>query len=351
MIRARRARRGWAAALAAMALIGAGCSGGHAAQAAHSPVSARGPGTASPPGRYLAADGTPPRLVVIDRVTGKVVKKLTPAEPGGGANSPTMPSSGSVLYFGQGDGTCGNNILKVPVAGGTPVPGASLGLVDGAAMDEAGEAFSVRPDGRVLAVGRDNSCLPQEPSFTELALIDTVSGAQVVTDTSVDGPASDQAWSPDGTELLTIRDNGIDVRGASGGIEFHLLTLGSGEQVTGDRTLSPAQAGCSYDSALFSPSSGDVIADLDCGLTGPSSLVELDPKTGAETDTVLSPQPGVAVGAQAIDPSGVYLMYETGPWPPSPTSTAVSWLVLDRSSGRSTPLAVPPGVVPGAWYP
>lgn len=288
--------------------------------------------------------------MVIDRVTGKVVKTLTPGEAGGGAGYPTMPSSGSVLYFGQGNGTCGANIMKVPVAGGTPVPGASLGLVSGLAMDEAAGPFSVRPDGRVLAVERVSSCLARGPNFVGLALIDTTSGRQFVTDTSVDGPASAQAWSPDGTELLAIRDNGAAGRGASGGIELHLLALGSGEQVTGDRTLSPAQAGCSYDSALFSPR-GDVIASVDCGLTGASSIVEVDPKAGAETGTVLAAQPGAAVGAQAIDPSGAYLMYETAPWPPPPTSTATSWRVLNRSNGQSTPLAVPHLASPEAWYP
>lgn len=348
----RQAGRGrpWLAALAAVALI-AGCSAGHPVQAAHAPTPSRSAGTASPPARYVATDGTPTRLVVIDRVTGKVVKTLTPAEAGGGAGSPTMPSPGSVLYFGQGNGTCGANIMKVPVAGGTPVPGASLGLVDGLAMDQAAGPLSVRPDGRVLAVGRVNSCLAKAPSVIGLALIDTTSGRQSVTDTSVDGPASAQAWSPDGTELLAIRDNGAAGRGASGGIELHLLTLGSGEQVTGDRTLSPAQTGCSYDSALFSPRSGDVIANLDCGLTGASSIVEVDPKAGEETGTVLAAQPGVGVGAQAIDPSGVYLMYETAPWPPSPTSTATSWRVLNRSNGQSTPLAVPHLASPEAWYP
>ncbi|HLI57576.1 MAG TPA: hypothetical protein VKY26_11170, partial [Actinomycetota bacterium] len=101
-------------------------------------------------------------------------------------------------------------------------------------------------------------------------------------------------------------------------------------------------------SAEFSPSTGDVLTDLDCGAA--SSIVKLNPATGDQIATVLAPPPGESVGLGPIDSTGTYLMYQTSPNPPPTTLTApvpVSWFVL--ANGRSTPLAVPPHATPEAW--
>jgi hypothetical protein len=75
-------------------------------------------GPATTPATFVAArDG---RVAVLSVATGKVVRWLTAATPGGGAYDPRLTPDGKTVVYAQGAGTCSSAIRSVPVAGGVP---------------------------------------------------------------------------------------------------------------------------------------------------------------------------------------------------------------------------------------
>jgi WD40 repeat protein len=163
-----------------------------------------------------------------------------------------------------------------------------------------------------------------DPPFSrQLAIIDTRSGKPVANRALPYRPASSQAWSSDG-KLLALSETGPTL---------HLLTVSDAGQITSDRALG-SPAGCTYISALFSPSSGHIIVQLRCDTR--LSIVEVDPASGSMVKTL------VASGMLGpVDRTGTYLVYgAVGPSSPP-------WYVL--TNGSSSALKTPSEVVPVAW--
>lgn len=85
-------------------------------------------------------------VAIVSTADDKVVRRLTPAQPGGGAFDAQLTADGKSVVFGQGTMTCGSSIQEVPIGGGlvrTLVPAA------------AGYVFGMpSKDGDVLAYRR-----------------------------------------------------------------------------------------------------------------------------------------------------------------------------------------------------
>jgi hypothetical protein len=290
------------------------------------------------PATYLAIDGRGlPRLARVDAATGAVLEELTPAEGGGGPGAPTLPSDHSVIYYQQGAGRCAAEILQLPAGGGEPA-GAFRGGGPGY-LDNTGEADvtpSVRPDGGLLAFGR-TACWASS-SVSTLAFVDTGTRRQVFNDADVEAPASSQAWSPDGTELLAVRR--VPGPNPAPTEELHLLKVGRTGIVAADRVLATPQAGCAYGQARFAPVTANIFAELHCA--SGSSIVELNSVTGKVLATVVPAAPGTAVELGPIDPSGQDLAYGSTAGP-----AAQAWFVL--RAGKSAPLPAASQVTPAAW--
>lgn len=275
------------------------------------------------PTTYLAVDSDqgPGRLVVVDTATGQVTDQLVPSLAGGGVVWASVDAAGSVIFYGQGLGTCAEEIDAVRLNGSdrhTAVP---------SPPGDAGGDPALRPDAGLLAFSR-TQC-NTIPLVSRLVISSTA--GSVTASTHENQPASPQAWSQDGRMLL-----GLDTSSAA----LHLLTVTAAGTVTDDRIL-PPPAGCHFNTALFSPAGPTVISQMWCGTA--TSLVRVDPSTGGVVSTLVSPQAGSTLLLGSIDASGRFLTY--GVATASLTSTA--WYVL--AGEHSTPLKVPPDSTPAAW--
>jgi hypothetical protein len=75
--------------------------------------------TAVAPKTFIAVSPlSPTRLAVYSAQTGRLLKFLTAAEPGGGVSSPELTADGRTVIFARGHGTCAQTIDTVPANGG-----------------------------------------------------------------------------------------------------------------------------------------------------------------------------------------------------------------------------------------
>ena len=58
------------------------------------------------------------RIVVVSAATGRVVRRLTADQAGGGASDPAVSPDGRTVWFSRGDGSCAAHLASVPAAGG-----------------------------------------------------------------------------------------------------------------------------------------------------------------------------------------------------------------------------------------
>lgn len=286
------------------------------------------------PSSYVAEDNG--ALVVADSTRGAVLRTIVSRTTGGGAGGPSWPSDHSVLFYGLEAGTCGAEVDSVAIDGGNAhalIPVQANTVVTGPA---------VRPDGQLLAISR-TQCIQASAGTTEVndvIFANPSTGAVLSTDNSVDATAGPQAWNSEGTELLALK--AVSTVDDLSRYALHVLTVDEAGQVSHDLVLASPDPSCSYASALFSPSSGQVLADLVCGSTG--SIVELNPGTGALISTLVPTKPGLVPTLGPIDASGEFLIYGLGP---QNTSPAPNWYVLSHQI--SGPLPTAPGVAPALW--
>jgi len=293
------------------------------------------------PSTYLAtgsAGGSAPfgGLVEVSSTTGQVLRQLVPGAPGGGSGWPTLPADHSVIYVQEGAGTCGAVIQEISPTGSVIRSEVGAAVLPNPNDEQVDGLPTVSRDGRFLAFHRRICDIGGSPGLivNELVILSTATGRDLGTLSGQNEPASPQAWSPDGRSLLTY-----DYEGPQGTGKLHILAVDTDGRITGDRALSPP-GGCAFQrGALFDPATSRIDAVQTCGAT--SSIVVVDPATGATTGTTLTVAAQV-IQLQAIDASGRYLIYGV------PASGGMAWFVL--SGGRSKPLPADPLVeTPSAW--
>ncbi|HZQ79144.1 MAG TPA: hypothetical protein VFE55_17545 [Acidimicrobiia bacterium] len=251
------------------------------------------PADAGMPARFVAElDG---QLVVVSADTGRIQRRLTAEQPGGGAASPAITANGRTVWFTRGDGTCAAHIASVPAAGTSaerPLPGSG---------DDGPELFPLpRPGHAQLALTRYRCS-----DGTVTLVVGDLRGVESHGQTGL----IPRAWSRDGAHLLAINAK-------SGGLR--LLDVNNAGGVVSDQPVNPADPtpGCSLNVVGFSPDDNDgYVAVRHCGAGGNGdaqpTLVLLD-RTGAVRQTVLRLARGEDFGAVvAFDQSGHSLLYST----------------------------------------
>ncbi|MCA1844180.1 MAG: hypothetical protein LC792_13540, partial [Actinobacteria bacterium] len=192
------------------------------------------------PAQFVAESGG--RIAVVSADTGRVVRYLTAAKPGGGAMEPTVSHDGRTVWFSRADGTCAAHVASVPAAGG-----------DEEAVPGSGEA------------GAEGTPLPRpgrpQVAFARAACQDKAADhALVVSDLGGDEGHGQLgllplAWNRGGDHLLATTADGGEVR---------LLQMGPSGAILAGETLTPADptpncrlavvAGASCCSTRISPS-------------------------------------------------------------------------------------------------
>lgn len=244
------------------------------------------------PARFVAElDG---QIVVVSADTGRIQRRLTTEQPGGGAESPAVGATGRTVWFSRGDGTCAAHIASVPAAGGAErtLPGSG----------ESGPERSPlpRPGHAQLAYSR-SSCSDGTVALVVGDLRGDESHGQV--------GFEPRAWSRDGAHLLATTADHDQVR---------LLDVNERGAVVADHAVDPRDPtpGCTLRVVGFSPddNSGYVAVrrcggDTDGGAR--RTLVVLD-KDGAVRQTVVRLARGEDFGAVlTFDDSGHSLLYST----------------------------------------
>jgi len=151
-------------------------------------------------------------------------------------------------------------------------------------------------------------------------------------------PASAQAWSRDGSQLLTI-SNPPD----GGAPLLHVLSVTRSGTIGVDRIIT-ATFGCYYATALFSPD-GSVVASRFCGAN--NDIVSLDPTSSRVRSVLVAAQPGRAALPQSLDTSGTYLSWNGGAGQGELSPAASVWQVL--AGGNTTALPHYTTLLPVAW--
>jgi len=247
------------------------------------------------PARFVAElDG---RIVVVSTETGRVERRLTTQEPGGGATEPAVSPDGRTVWFSRGDGSCAAHLASVPVAGGgeQKLPGSGEAGPEGAPLPRPGRdqlaysRTSCSDSGQALVIGD----LRGLEGHGQLGLVPL-------------------GWSRDGTRLLATTADGAQVR---------LLEVNNTGAIVADDELAlpDGTAGCTLEVAGFSPDdNGGYVAERRCSSSGGSgagrrSLVLLD-KDGGFRQTVLRlPRGQDFVDSLAFDATGHSLLYSTAP--------------------------------------
>lgn len=230
----------------------------------------------------VSTDG---RVAVFDSSSGKVVRYLTPAQPGGGVSDLTLSPSGDRAYFTRGTGTCSAHIASVPVAGGpetvaVTAPAGSL-VSNPVLIGEGGTVAYVR-----------TSC--------------TDAGQAVVLD-SLGGGGGAQTW-------YAAPHNGVRLFGFQPGSPHVLLresAPGSGSQLRLLDVTKPqgplegaapvvrqAPAGCSYPAASWSPT-GRIVVGQTCS-DGSAGVLLLPASTAVGTPQRLAALPR-SEGVSTVD--------------------------------------------------
>jgi len=272
----------------------------------------------------LAWSDGPTGLVVADRASGRTIRTLVPPEPGGGVVEASVSGDGSTVYFATGFGTCAAGIGRVQVAGGGP----EIVLPRAAGIDGSP---SVRPDGTMLAFASSDCS-------AHLSLV--IAPTSTFTPASELGgqsPASTQAWSRDGLQLLTLSNP------PGGAPLLHVLGVTRSGTIGVDRTIA-STFGCYYATALFSPD-GSVVASRFCGAN--NDILSLDPVSGRIRSVLVAAQPGRAALPQSLDTSGTYLLWNGGVAQGELSPSTSAWQVLAR--GNTTALPHYATLVPVAW--
>ena len=278
------------------------------------------------PSAFVAVtwSGGPSGLVVADRASGRTIRTLVPAEPGGGVVEASVSGDGSTVYFAAGFGTCAAGIGRVQVAAGGP----EIVLPRATGIDGSP---SVRPDGRMLAFA--SSDCSAHLSLV-IAPTSTFAPASALVGQS---PASTQAWSRDGSQLLTISNP------PDGAPLLHVLSVTRSGTIGVDRIVA-STFGCYYATALFSPD-GSVVASRFCGAN--NDILSLDPISSRIRSVLVAAQPGRAALPQSLDTSGTYLLWNGGVAQGELSPSTSAWQVL--AGGSTTALPHYATLVPVAW--
>ena len=245
------------------------------------------------PARFVAeADG---RVVVVSVENGRVKRRLTDRQPGGGAADPAVSPDGRTVWFSRGDGTCAAHLASVPVAGGPEqaVPGSG----------EAGPENQPLPrPGRAQLAFARTDC--DEPG--ESLVVGDLRGLEGYGQTGL----VPLAWSRDGDHLLAVTSDGVEV---------HLLGVNKAGAIVTDTELAPPDRSpdCRLEVVGFSPDDNDgYVAIRRCGRPGEGarrSLVLLD-RSGGTRKVVLRLPRGVDFADRvAFDPTGRSVLYSTAP--------------------------------------
>jgi dipeptidyl aminopeptidase/acylaminoacyl peptidase len=297
------------AALAASVVLAGAPSGAADRAAARDPQwSARrapgaGPGRDQGQGQGGTADQLPVhfvaenggRIAVVSADTGRVERYLTSAEPGGGAEDPSVSPDGRTVWFSRGDGTCAAHIASVPVGGGKEqkLPGSGEAGPEGRPLPRPGKAqlawsrADCKGSDTALVVGD----LRGREGHGQKGLVPL-------------------AWSRDGDHLLAVTPDGAEV---------HLLDVNQAGLLEGDQVLAFADgtADCRLQVVDFSPDDNDgYVAERRCGPSGEQarrSLVLLDRNGGFRRAVLRLPRGEDFVDRAAFDPSGHALLYSTAP--------------------------------------
>jgi hypothetical protein len=253
-----------------------------------------GPAGDGMPARFVAElDG---RIVVVSADTGRIERRLTADQPGGGASDPAASLDGRTVWFSRGDGSCSAHIASSAVAGGPEhkLPGSG----------EAGPELVPlpRPGRDQLAYAR-LSCSDQSVTLIVGDLRGLEGHGQL--------GFVPLAWSRDGAHLLATsfaRD------------ELRVFDVNRAGAIVADQVVNPRDPapGCTLRILGFSPDDNSgYVAVRRCGSSGDGarrrSLVVLD-KDGVLRQTVLRLPRGQDFGATlAFDASGHALLYSTAP--------------------------------------
>ena len=236
------------------------------------------------------------RIVVVSAATGRVVRRLTSEQAGGGASRPAVSPDGRTVWFSRGDGSCAAHLAWVAAAGGAErsLPGSG----------ESGPETTPLP-----RPGRD------QLAYTRAGCAAGSSDTLVVGDLrGLHGHGQlglvPLGWSRDGDHLLAR---------ASDRDELHALDIDDKGVIVDDRLLAPADgtAGCQLGVVGFRPDDNDgYVAARRCQPSSgqaPRSLVLLNGRGRVGSTVLRLPRGQDFVGSPAFDRSGHSLLFSTAP--------------------------------------
>jgi hypothetical protein len=279
------------------------------------------------------------RIAVVSAATGKVLRYLTEAQPGGGPSDLTLNADRNVLYFARGDGSCAGHLARVPIAGGEEKPFLTgLSDADGSAPERH---TALRSTGTTIAFARAN-CEGRDDEV----VIATLGSDPEVRTTRKEGGIQNLVWQKDGTRLLVY----------SGGVTRAYSVDRSG-RITGTHPF-PEPIGCHTSPVVSIPTqTPTLLANRTCGVDAQQrvSIVELDGKSYRKLRTLVSLPRGWTGGAIALDDLGGHLLYSKGEpngrepgcmsaYCPTFTST-----YYDFFNGASRKIVTDPPYKPWAW--
>jgi len=251
------------------------------------------PGDEELPARFVAELNG--RIVVVSADTGRVERRLTADQPGGGATGPTVGPDGRTVWFSRADGSCAAHLASVPAAGGAEraVPGSGDSGPESAPLP--------RPGRDHLAYARGDCSGPDST-----LVVGDMGGLQGHGQLGL----TPLSWNRDGAHLLATT---ADSR------EVHILDIGKAGAITDDRVLAPADRSpdCRLRVVDFSPDdTGNYVAVRHCSPSAgqaPRSLVLLNPDGRLLGTIVRLPRGQDFTDRPAFDPTGHSLLFSTVP--------------------------------------
>jgi hypothetical protein len=253
------------------------------------------------------------RVMLFASSSGAAVRYLTTQQPGGGAGDPQV--EGSTVYYVQGNGTCANTLMSVPLSGGSTQQVASPD--SGYAI--AGYALS--PDGTKTALF-ESACAGTAQPQGKLVTVDAGSTTTIATFPSFPPTIiGDPSWEPDGVHLDAF------VRGGNGGgvTRYDTSAPSSAPAPRCNDAGAPPQSFLEVDASgtlWFTNFTGSATEIRRCAATGSTVAVTIPTRQAADLDV-------------AADGSGVLVTDVNGTvwrWSPggkavklSTDATQVSW--------------------------
>jgi len=195
----------------------------------------------------VSADG---RVTIFDSTSGRVVRYLTPAQPGGGVSDLTLSPDGTRAYFTRGTGTCSAHIASVALTGGPEIVAVTA------------------PAGSLVS----NPVLIGEGGTVAYVRTFCADAGQAVVLGSLGGGGGSQTWyaAPhSGVELFGFQPGSPHVllrESAPGtGSRLRLLdvTKPQGSLEAAAPVVRQPPAGCSYSAASWSPT-GRIVVGQTC---------------------------------------------------------------------------------------